>query len=36
MTISRPLRLTLAAKDGDTARMSTARILRNTWWWRLT
>jgi hypothetical protein len=26
--------LTLAAEDGDTERMSTAHILRNTWWWR--
>jgi hypothetical protein len=26
--------LTLAAEGGDTHSMSTAHILRNTWWWR--
>jgi hypothetical protein len=28
------LQLTLAAEDGDTSRMSTAHMLRNTGWWR--
>jgi hypothetical protein len=31
---TRRRQLTLAAKDGDTDRMSTAHILCNTWWWR--
>jgi hypothetical protein len=35
MTAARRFAVELAAKDGDTACMSTERILRNTWWWHL-
>jgi hypothetical protein len=35
MNAAADLQLTLLLRCGDTGDMSTAHILRNTWWWRL-